>query len=426
MKLERQYKHMMDQIRPERELRMADLEETKKASSKGKYLLVLVPAIAAIILAVFLPRGLFGEKSPKAAITPAAEVQDTDNMEQKSSEIAANGEQISVSADGSFKADEQLTEQGARADDADEALPEQAAQAEEADEAPEQTALRVTGAGGVIVAENKMQAVGNIRLYFDQMDKDLEENTVQAFMEKYPETGEAYRKYYDHLHSTNPWHIAEMVYIWLTPGHPEMEDGDYLLLGLRVRTDIQGPYDSLNDEEHPNEGPDMSGWEFHGWSYQLNYLYHYDEASGSLTPVEFPGQQLYLCKDFTFASEGHDVEWYTTDGRVLRNEEIAPYYDENYDITIPIDSYRETQTESFFTINEDDEVVIEGQFTVMDVKIDWTAPEPGDETDLLGRDAQAEADQAYGALAEAHGKMHGILREEEEFVSWKILEEPKD
>ena len=417
MKLENQYKHMMDQVRPERELRMEDLEEKRKAPAAGRYLLVLVPAAVIILLAVFIPKALFGGKAP-AELT--AQTEDAGMMaeaeapktEPAASESAASAEK---QADPDVETPGEQTNQDMK-------VPEDFAANDP--ESPEEQVTDIGGrSGGIIIAENKTQAVGNIRLYFEQMKKDLEENTVQAFIEKYPETGEAYRMYYDHLHSSNPWHIAEMVYTWLTPGHPEAEDGDYLLLGLRIKTDIQGPYDSLNDEEHPNEGSDMSSWEYHGWAYQFGYLYHYDEASGTLTPIDFPGRTLYLCKDFTFASQAHDTEWYATDGRVLKNEEMLPYYDEYSDITIPIDSYRQTQTEYFFTINEAGEVVIEGEFLVMDTSMDWAT---GVMTDLLGREAQEEAGRAYGVLCEAHGKMEDMLREEEEFVTWKILDEPKD
>ena len=417
MKLEDQYKHMMDQVRPERELRMADLEEKRNAPAAGRYFLVLVPAAVIVLLALLIPRSLFRGKTPAEQTVQTGNTGTMADTEEPEAEPAAP--EIAVSADEAADHAAESPEEQAAID------PEsQKEQAEAGPESQEEQAADIGGrSGGVIIAENKVQAVGNVRLYFEQMEKDLEENTVQAFIGKYPETGEAYRNYYDHLHSTNKFHVAEMVYIWLTPGHPEEEDGDYLLLGLRVKTDIQGPYDSLNDETHPNEGTDVSGWEFHGWSYMLNYLYHYDEIAGTLTPVDFPGQRLYLCRDFTFASQGLDTEWYTTDGRVLKNEEIEPYYDEYADITIPMDSYRQTQTESFFTINEDGEVVIEGQFTLMDIAINWAT---GDETDLLGREAQMEAGRAYDVLQEAHGKMQDILKEEEEFVSWKILDEPGD
>ncbi len=375
-----EYKKMMEQIEPERELKVEDLTHPSavRKRSAGRYLLVLVPAALAVIAALVLSRGLFNGKTPEDTLVPVAV---SDEPEKTVSEKPSEEKESTTSG------------------------PETASSATEKKETE----------SPIIIVDKKQQAVGAVRLYFDQMEKDLKEYTTAAFMAKYPETGEAYRKYYEYLHSDNPWWAADMVYAWFTPGHPEEKDGDYLLLGIRVKTDVQGTYDNLNDEAQPGKGEDPGNPKIHGWSYILNYLYHYDERSGALVPVAYPGKQIYLCLDFTFLAIRHDVEFHLEDGRVLGGEEMVPYYDEKGGYTIPVHSDRQTETYSYFTIDEAGELVVEGQYIVMDVTFDRVTNEPA--ADLASAKAKAAAD----ALWAAHGVLEPLSYED--LLDWHILSE---
>ena len=349
------YKKMMDQIEPERELRAEDLEEAAAGRQKltRRYFLVLVPAALVVIAVLLLP---FFKKQPEGPESVAS----NQNTE---AEVAS----------------ETGTEMAMTSETGTEAFVTTESEAEKE----------------VVIVDQKAQTVGAVRLYFDQMEKDLEENTTLAFMEKYPETGEAYRRYYEYLHSGNRVFKAEMVYAWFTPGHPEEEDGDYLLLGIRVKMDSPGSDDR--------------------WAYHLNYLYHYDESSGTLTPVNYPGEQIYPCYDFSLLAENHEVEWHTAnDGRVLNELEVLPYYDENGAFTISMESYRQIQTESYFTINEAGEIVIEGQYNVMDITTDFAT---GEGTDLADPADKAAADE----MRRAHRVMEPLMTEG--ILSWQKLYE---
>ena len=272
--------------------------------------------------------------------------------------------------------------------------------------------------GGLLIVENKMDAVGSVRLDFEVLKRDYETLSVTEFLALYPETGEAYRKYYDMLYSTNPGFYAEMVYTWIEPGHPEVEDGNFLLVGVRIRNHYEGPFDSLNDEEHPDEGPDISGWRPPEWSYLLGFLYRYDEAAGTVTRVDTPNNpygQLYVCKDLTFQAEKHEATFRLEDGTLCDGYGLQAYLNEDetgYTVALVWD--RQVQKEIFFSVTPGGDVVIEKECVVMDSAHDYA-------TDTYTESASQADRDAWDALTLSHGSMRS-LTEGAEFLNWQVLD----
>ena len=400
MKLESDYKHMMDQIRPERELRMEDLDNAKRKPGAGRYLAILLPAAAIILFALFMPKGLLGNKvyvDPDTTEVMGIADNDTDTAE-KMPTVPEETPDARV-LEGVASAEEAVTEEAVT----DSGIPE--------DAQPDET-------GGLIIVENKMDAVGSVRLDFETLRRDYETLPITEFMALYPETGEAYRKYYDMLYSTNPGFYAEMVYTWIEPGHPEAEEGNFLLVGVRIRNHYEGPFDSLNDEEHPDEGPDVSGYTFPEWSYLLGFLYRYDEAAGTMTRVNtpgIPGVQLYVCKDLTFQAETYEATFMLEDGTVCDGYGLQAYLNEDetgYTVDPVWD--RNIQTEIFFSVTPEGEVVIEKECVVMDLAHDYA-------TDTYTESASQADRDASDALTLSHGSMQS-LTEGAEFLNWQVLD----
>ena len=394
MKLENDYKHMMDQVRPERELHVTDLENAKKKPGAGRYIAILTPAAAIILFALFMPKGLFGNKASVAPDTAEVmEIADSTLDVEKTSTVPEK------------TPDADVLEEIASAEEAvaDHGTPE--------DAQPDET-------GGLLIVENKMDAVGSVRLDFETLRRDYETLPITEFMALYPETGEAYRKYYDMLYSTNPFFYAEMVYTWIEPGHPEAEEGNFLLVGVRIRNHYEGPFDSLNDEEHPDEGPDVSGYTFPEWSYLLGFLYRYDEAAGTMTRVNtpgIPGVQLFVCKDLTFQAETHEETYKLEDGTLCNGYGLMAYLNEDgtgYTVDLVWD--RHIQTEIFFSVTPEGEVVIEKECVVMDSAHDYA-------TDTYTESASQADRDAWDALMLAHGSMQS-LTEGAEFLNWQVLD----